>query len=155
MKIKANTNTLGGGTVLAISAFFYFQLGDDFSPYGTYFPERILPILVILGVLLIVIGVLKKNESRKTIFEINNTMLTAMIVGAFWAIFLVFFGFILSTFVSLSVLIVAYMENKNRTRLEIVKNLLGVFVVDLIFYYSFSRFLGVMLPVGKIFSLLK
>lgn len=155
MKIKANTNTLGGIAVLAISAFFYLQLGDDFSPYGTFFPERILPILAILGALLIVMGVLKKDVSRKTIFEINISMLVAIAAGLFWSIFLEFFGFTLTTFISLSVLVIAYMEKENRSGLNIIKNLSGVLLVDLIFYYAFTRFLGVTLPVGKLFSLLK
>ena len=155
MQMKANTDTLGGSVVLIISAFFYLQLGDDFSSFGIYFPERVLPLLVILGAILLVRGLVRRKEPKKVIFQINRTMLLSMVIGAAWALLLEFCGFISISFVSLSLLVTAYSPKEKLTAKNILINCIGVFVVVILFYYVFSRLLGVTLPSGKMFSVFR
>ncbi|WP_035064156.1 tripartite tricarboxylate transporter TctB family protein [Nitratidesulfovibrio termitidis] len=152
MQVNTNTDAVGGVAVLAISSFFYFQLNDDFTPFGAFFPEIILPFLAFLGVILVIKGVLKKKESNRVIFKINDTMMLSMVVGAAWALLLNILGFILASFISISILIIRYIPKEKRTSSCILMNCLGTMACVIVFYFVFSRLLGVTLPVGHVFD---
>ena len=86
MKNKLNIDILGGISILAIAAFFFFQLGEDFSMFALFFPEKMLPILAILGGVILVKGFVRPTRINKPIFQINKTMIAAMLVGILWEI---------------------------------------------------------------------
>jgi len=152
MQIKANTDFVGGCVVLLIAAFFHLQLGEDFSSYGIYFPQHVLPLLEAMGAILVVRGLIKRKEPKKVVFRINGLMLIAMATGLAWAVLLEFGGFILTSFLSLMVLVTSYAPSDKRKMKNVIINCICVLAVVLFFYYIFSRLLGVTLPFGKIFT---
>ena len=59
MKRNINIDILGGLSILAIASFFYFQLGEDFSMFGLFFPEKMLPVLVAFGIAILAKGFIR------------------------------------------------------------------------------------------------
>ncbi|MEE0815959.1 MAG: tripartite tricarboxylate transporter TctB family protein, partial [Desulfovibrio fairfieldensis] len=100
MQANTNTDMVGGLAVLAVSAFFYSQISEDFTQFGVFFPKLILPCLVLLGVILLVRGLARRTK-KKTIFRINRTMALVMIVGALWAVIMNYLGFIVGSSLAL------------------------------------------------------
>lgn len=149
MKRNINIDILGGLSLLGIAAFFYVQLGDDFSMFGLFFPERMLPILTAFAVIILVKGFVRPTKLEKPIFQINGTMLLAMIVGALWVMLLESAGFVLTSFLSVFSLQIAYMPKENRSLKSVFANLVGSLAVVLFFYYLFTQYLGVTLPDGS------
>lgn len=153
MQANTNTDMVGGLAVLAVSAFFYSQISEDFTQFGVFFPKLILPCLVLLGVILLVRGLARRTK-KKTIFRINRTMALVMIVGALWAVTMNYLGFIVGSSLALSIIVLAYLPAGKRTPARIFANLSGVLGVVLAFYYGFTRLLDVLLPVGHLMETL-
>ncbi|WP_418764548.1 tripartite tricarboxylate transporter TctB family protein [Mailhella sp.] len=151
MNSRFNIDTLGGLSILAIVAFFFLQLGDDFTPFGLFFPERILPILTLLGALILAKGLLRSSGNLKGVFQINKTMVISMVTGAAWALLLVPVGFILASFLSMFFLLMIYIPKGERTLKRALTNGVGSLICVLFFYYVFVQFLGVTLPDGSLF----
>lgn len=149
MNGKLNIDILGGLSVLAIAAFFFFfQLGDDFSMFALFFPERMLPALVLLGLAVIVKGFVRPTKLEKPVFRINGTMIAAVVTGLLWVILLEPVGFIITSFFSVSGLQILYMPRDQRCLKSVFVNLAGSLIIVLLFYYVFVQFLGVTLPAG-------
>lgn len=148
MKRQLNIDILGGLSVLAIVAFFFFQLDEDFTMFGLFFPERVMPILTILGVAIIVKGFVRPSRPKKPVFQINRTMLVSMLAGLGWVLLLVPLGFVLTSFVCVCGLLVLYTPREERTAKGVLINAVGSFVIVYGFYYAFVQFLGVTLPKG-------
>lgn len=151
MNSRFNIDTLGGLSILAIVAFFFFQMGDDFTPFGLFFPERILPILTLLGVLILAKGIFRPSGDLKSVFQINKTMVISMVTGAAWALLLVPIGFILASFLSMFFLLMVYLPKEERSLKRVFTNGAGSLICVLFFYYVFVYFLGVTLPDGSLF----
>ena len=115
MQANTNTDMVGGLAVLAVSAFFYSQISEDFTQFGVFFPKLILPCLVLLGVILLVRGLARRTK-KKTIFRINRTMALVMIVGALWAVIMNYLGFIVGSSLALSIIVLAYIPAGNVLR---------------------------------------
>lgn len=148
MKSKLNIDIIGGISVLAIAAFFFFQLGEDFSMFALFFPEKMLPILTMLGIAIIIKGFVRPTRLERPIFQINRTMVAAMVTGSLWVILLEPVGFIITSAVSIFFLQVLYMEKGKRTFRNVTINALGSLCTVVIFYYIFVQYLGVTLPEG-------
>lgn len=148
MKSKLNIDIIGGISVLAIAAFFFFQLGEDFSMFALFFPEKMLPILTMLGIAIIIKGFVRPTRLERPIFQINRTMVAAMVTGSLWVILLEPVGFIITSAVSIFFLQVLYMEKGMRTFRNVTINALGSLCTVVIFYYIFVQYLGVTLPEG-------
>ncbi len=148
MNGKLNIDILGGLSLLAIAAFFFFQLGDDFSMFALFFPERMLPALVLLGLAVIVKGFVRPTKLEKPVFRINGTMIAAVVTGLLWVILLEPVGFIITSFFSVSGLQILYMPRDQRCLKSVFVNLAGSLIIVLLFYYVFVQFLGVTLPAG-------
>lgn len=43
MQANTNTDMVGGLAVLAVSAFFYSQISEDFTQFGVFFPSSSSP----------------------------------------------------------------------------------------------------------------
>lgn len=148
MKRKINIDILGGLSILVISAFFYAQLGEDFSMFGLFFPERMLPILTAFGVAILAKGFIRPTVLAKPVFQINRTMVLAMAVGTLWVLLLEKAGFVATSAVSVFALQMAYTPRDERSVKCVLLNLVGAFAVVLFFDYVFVQFLGVTLPDG-------
>ena len=148
MNGKLNIDILGGLSVLAIAAFFFFQLGDDFSMFALFFPERMLLALALLGLAVIVKGFVRPTKLEKPVFQINRTMLAAVVTGLLWVILLEPVGFIIMSFLSVAGLQILYMPREQRCLKSVLVNLAGSLIIVLLFYYVFVQFLGVTLPAG-------
>ncbi len=134
--------------ILAISAFFYAQLGEDFSMFGLFFPERMLPLLTAFGVAILAKGFIRPTGLAKPVFQINRTMILAMAVGTLWVLLLEKAGFVATSAVSVFALQMAYTPRDERSVKCVLLNLVGSFAVVLFFDYVFVQILGVTLPDG-------
>lgn len=148
MKSKLNIDILGGISVLLIAAFFFFQLSDDFSMFALYFPKKMLPILTVLGIVILVKGFVRPTKISTPVFQINKTMLAAIITGILWVLLLERVGFILTSFAGVFILQILYMPKELRSFKNILINALGSFCTVVFFYYVFVQYLGVTLPRG-------
>ena len=148
MKNKLNIDILGGISILAIAAFFFFQLGEDFSMFALFFPEKMLPILTILGGVILVKGFVRPTRINKPIFQINKTMIVAMLVGILWVLLLEPLGFVATSFASVFGLQILYMPKETRSPKNIFINAVGSICTVVFFYYVFVQYLGVTLPAG-------
>lgn len=148
MKNKLNIDILGGISILAIAAFFFFQLGEDFSMFALFFPEKMLPILAILGGVILVKGFVRPTRINKPIFQINKTMIAAMLVGILWVLLLEPIGFVVTSFTSVFGLQILYMPKETRSPKNIFINAAGSICIVVFFYYVFVQYLGVTLPAG-------
>jgi hypothetical protein len=150
MKNKLNIDILGGLSILAIAAFFFFQLGEDFSMFALFFPEKMLPILAILGVIILIKGFVRPTKISNPIFQINKTMLAAMVTGILWVLLLEPVGFIVTSFVSVFGLQILYMPREIRSCKNVIINAAGSFCTVVFFYHVFVQYLGVTLPAGVV-----
>ena len=148
MKNKLNIDILGGISILAIAAFFFFQLGEDFSMFALFFPEKMLPILTILGGVILVKGFVRPTRINKPIFQINKTMIVAMLVGILWVLLLEPIGFVATSCASVFGLQILYMPKETRSPKNIFINAVGSICTVVFFYYVFVQYLGVTLPAG-------
>ena len=148
MKAKLNIDIIGGVSVLLIAAFFFFQLGDDFSMFALFFPEKIIPFLIALGIAILIKGFVKPTKLNKPIFQINKTMVAAMVVGIVWVLLLQPVGFVITSFVSVFGLQVLYMPREERSFKSIFINAAGSICVVLLFNHVFVQYFGVTLPSG-------
>lgn len=148
MKRKLNIDILGGLSILAITAFFFLQLGEDFSMFALFFPEKMLPILGLLGLIILVKGLVRPVKIDKPVFQINKNMLAAMMTGILWVLLLQPVGFIITSFVSVFTLQVFYMPKEIRSFKKIAINAAGSLCIVLFFYHVFVQYLGVTLPSG-------
>lgn len=146
--MKINIDILGGLSVLAIAAFFFFQLGDDFSMFALFFPEKMLPLLAMLGTAILIKGFVVPTMPAKSVFRINRTMIAAMITGILWVLLLEPVGFVATSFAGVFGLQVLYMPKEHRSLKSILVNLAGSLCIVLFFYHVFVQYLGVTLPAG-------
>ena len=148
MKSRLNIDILGGISVLAIAAFFFFQLGEDFSMFALFFPEKMLPLLALLGLVILIKGFVRPTRLEKPAFQINRTMVAAMLTGLLWVLILEPAGFIISSFVSVLTLQILYMPKELRTCKNVLCNALISLGIVVFFHYVFVQYLGVTLPSG-------
>ena len=148
---RLNRDFLGGGTLLAICAFFYVQMaGNEFSAYGMYFPERVLPILAILAVLIIIKGFVKPSRAEGPIFRFNKNMIITLVTGLCWVFLLERLGFLLVSFLCLFGLQCVFTSREERSLKSVLWQLAGSLVTVVFFYHIFVQYLGVTLPKGLI-----
>lgn len=148
MKSKLNIDIIGGISVLLIAAFFFFQLSEDFSMFGLYFPKKMLPILITLGIVILIKGFVHPAKISTPVFQINKTMLAAIITGILWVLLLERVGFMITSFAGVFILQILYMPKEIRSFKNILINALGSFCTVAFFYYVFVHYLGVTLPRG-------
>ncbi|ATD82517.1 MULTISPECIES: tripartite tricarboxylate transporter TctB family protein [Desulfovibrio] len=148
MKNKINIDILGGISILVIAAFFFFQLGEDFSMFALFFPEKMLPILAILGLVILVKGFVRPTKINRPIFQINKNMVAAMLVGILWVLLLEPVGFVVTSFASVFGLQILYMPKEIRSPKNVFINAAGSICTVVLFYYVFVQYLGVTLPAG-------
>lgn len=149
MKRNINIDILGGISLLAICSFFFFQLNsDDFSMFGMFFPEKILPMLAFLAVLIIIKGFVKPSRPEKPIFQINGKMVITLLTGLAWVLLLGRAGFILTSFASLFGLQCAFTPREERSIKSVAIQFAGSLATVLFFHHIFVQYLGVTLPDG-------
>lgn len=149
-----NTDFWGGLASLAIAAFFALQINEDFTPFGIYFPQHVLPLLVVCGVVLLVKAWFRPSRRPNFLHGINANMLTAILVGLFWIACFEFLGFLLSSFLSIMVLLVKYREPGQRSAGFVLRTALGTLAGLGVIWLIFVKLLTVTLPAGKIVDLL-
>lgn len=149
MQTRINTDLAGGIAVLVIGIFFQAQITEDLTPYGAFFPQKILWLLFLCGSALLVRGLVHMRTESKIVFRLNGDMLVAIMTGGLWAVFLDWFGFIASGSIALSVLCIRYLPSGKRSLAAFVANCLGAVMCVLLFYWLFTGFLGVTLPTGR------
>lgn len=145
-----NSDYWGGCTVLLIVLFFWLQLSDDFTPFGVFFPERVMPLLTLLGIALLIKGRFAPSMRPNFLRGINTTMLTTMLCGTGWVIAFEPLGFVLSSFVAVMIMLIVFAEKEERTFAYIAKSAVGTLICMGTLYLIFVHFLNVTLPKGRL-----
>lgn len=149
MKRNINIDILGGVSLLALCSFFFFQMdSEEFSMFGMFFPEKILPMLALLAVLIIIKGFVKPSRPDKPIFRINSNMVVTLVTGLAWVLLLGRAGFIATSFISLFGLQCVFTPREERSVKSVLLQAVGSLATVLFFHHIFVQYLGVTLPDG-------
>ncbi len=149
---KLNTDLIGGIVVLAVAAFFQFNMDPDFSPLAAYFPERIIICLAILGVVLLIKAKVKPVYMDSFISQMNSSMLFTIVVGLAWVFLLEWIGFIISSLAAIFAILYRLEPAAKRTPARLAKFAAIAVAEVAVIYLVFVKLLYVTMPVGRLFG---
>jgi|GEM_PF-3344140 len=156
MKKGVNADLWAGLFTLFVVAVFWVQIleRDEFSVHSLYYPDRILPILCIMGIALLIKGFV--HPTRKTDFckELNRELVFTAVLSILWVLSMDFLGFILSSSIAMFLMLYRFQPPELRTPAGIGKILLIIAGELAFMWIVFVKFLAVTLPEGYVFRLL-
>jgi len=147
-----NKDTLTAIVILLVSAIVWWGTGD-LSAEGAVFPRAIDIVLIILGVILLIRGLIKRDKTNPFAGVSPSRLLIMMVALAIYVILIPFLGFILSSVLFLTFASLYYGEGKLKA-LSILKQLLLAAAISIGFYAIFHYGFLVPLPTGSLWSLL-
>jgi hypothetical protein len=147
-----NTDFWGAGIMFFFAVVFWVQMDPDFTRYGAYFPERLIPCLFGLGVLLLIKGFVRPTRLPSFWQDMNASMLFTILVGVVWVFVLDWAGFVLSSTLSIMALLVRYNPGSLRKPAELAKYAAIALGEVGVIYVLFVRLLYVSLPAGRLWS---
>lgn len=147
-----NTDFWGAGILFFFAIGFWSQMDPDFTRYGAYFPNRLIPCLFILGVLLLIKGFVKPAYLPNFWGAMNATMAVTIVVGMVWVFTLEWLGFALSSSLAILVLLVCFRRESLRQPALLAKYVAIALGEVGFVYLLFVKFLYVSLPVGRLWS---
>lgn len=150
MKKTMNTDFWGAGIMFLFAVGFYSQMDPDFTHYAAFFPNHLIPCLMILGIALTIKGFVRPTRLPAFYTEFNATLIFTMIVGLIWALLLDWTGFIGTSFVAITVLLVRFNLAALKNPAALMKILL-LAAVEVGFIYVLFTQLQVSLPEGRLF----
>ena len=109
--------------------------------------------LIILGVILLIRGLIKKDNTNPFAGVSPSRLLIMMVALAIYVVLIPFLGFILSSMLFLTLAFLYYGERKLKA-LGILKQVLFAVAVSIGFYAIFHHAFLVPLPTGSLWSLL-
>ena len=140
-----NSDYIGAAIVLGITMLFYIQIGP-WSKYAVMAPRSILVILFVLGLVLLIKGRINPERVNPNFIHINRSLAFLVVVGLLWVLLMEKIGFIVTSMVAFSAILIAYHPAKGFRK--IAGSILLAGVVIFVMYMIFSRLLNVMLPTG-------
>lgn len=144
-----NTDFWGAAIMFLFALGFWTQMDPDFTHYAAYFPNRLIPCLIVLGIALVIKGFVSPTRMPSFISQMNGNMLFTIIVGLAWVLLLDWIGFIISSFVAIFVLLWRF--EPNRTPAKLVKMALIAGGEVAFIYVLFVQLLYVTMPEGRLF----
>jgi hypothetical protein len=131
---------------------FWTQMDPDFTRYGAYFPDRLIPCLFILGVLLVVKGFVRPAYLPGFWKGVNAPMVFTIVVGLAWVFTLEWLGFALSSTLAILVILAGFRQESLKQPVWLVKYLVIALGEVGFIYLVFEKWLYVPLPVGRLWS---
>ena len=145
-----NTDIIGGVIMLAIAAFFQFQMDPDFTALGAYFPQRLIVYIAILGVGLLIKGFIWPKYMDSFMTKVNPFVIFTVIVGLAWVYLLEWTGFVPTSIVAMFA-ILWYLEPKDKRTPARLTKLAAIAVIEvLVVYVVFVELLYVTMPSGRL-----
>lgn len=150
MKKTINTDFWGAAIMFFFAIGFYSQMDPDFTHYAAFFPNHLIPCLVVIGVALLIKGFVSPTRLPAFYSEFNSTLIFTMVVGLLWALLLDWTGFILTSFVAILVLLLRFNIAEIKNPKVILKSV-ALAVVEIVVIYVVFTGLQVSLPEGRLF----
>ena len=147
-----NTDFWGAGIMFFFAAGFWSQMDPDFTRYGAYFPNRLIPCLFIVGALLTIKGFVKPAYLPSFWKAMNASMLFTIVVGVVWVFALERLGFALSSTAAIFVLLIRFRQESLKQPVLLVKYAVIALGEVGFIYLLFEKLLYVPLPVGRLWS---
>ena len=144
-----NTDFWGAAIMFIFALGFYTQMDSEWTHYGQYFPNRILILLVVIGICLVIKGFVAPTKLPSFISQVNSTMLFTMIVGLVWVFSLEWFGFIITSFLAIFAMLCRF--DRVRSPKTIFKSALIAGGEIAVIYVGFVKLLYVTMPEGRLF----
>lgn len=150
MKKTVNTDFWGAAIMFFFAIGFYSQMDPDFTHYAAFFPNHLIPCLVIIGVALVIKGFVSPTRLPAFYSEFNSTLLFTMAVGLAWALLLDWTGFAITSFVAILALLLRFNITEIKKPKVVLKCVLLAVVEIAVIYVVFTS-LMVSLPEGRLF----
>jgi hypothetical protein len=147
-----NTDFWGAGILFFFAIGFWSQMDPDFTRYGAYFPNRLIPCLFILGVLLVVKGFVKPAYLPSFWKAMNASMIFTIATGVAWVFTLEWLGFAFSSIVAILALLIRFMPASLKQPALLAKYVVIALGEVGFIYLLFEKLLYVPLPVGRLWS---
>ncbi|MDR0379050.1 MAG: tripartite tricarboxylate transporter TctB family protein [Candidatus Accumulibacter sp.] len=147
-----NTDFWGAGIMFFFAIGFWTQMDPDFTRYGAYFPDKLIPCLFILGVLLVIKGFVKPAYLPSFWKGVNASMVFTIVVGLAWVFTLEWLGFALSSTLAILVILVSFQWESMKQPAQLAKYLAIALGEVGFIYLMFEKWLYVPLPVGRLWS---
>ncbi|MDR2452797.1 MAG: tripartite tricarboxylate transporter TctB family protein [Candidatus Accumulibacter sp.] len=147
-----NTDFWGAGLMFFFAIGFWSQMDPDFTRYGAYFPNRLIPCLFILGALLLIKGFVKPAYLPSFWKAMNATMIFTIVTGVVWVFTLEWLGFALSSTLAILALLIRFRRESLKQPAQLAKYLAIALGEVGFIYLVFEKWLYVPLPVGSLWS---
>ncbi len=149
---KLNTDRIGGIIMLAVAAFFQWNMDPDFTRLAAYFPERIIICLAVLGVILLVKSHLRPVMMDSFTSKMNSSMMFTLVVGLAWVFLLEWIGFIISSLAAIFIILYRLEPKAKRTPARMGKLAALAALEVAVIYVVFVKLLYVTMPTGRLFG---
>ena len=149
---KLNTDLVGGIVVLAVAAFFQFNMDPDFTPLAAYFPKRLIVCMAVMGVMLLIKAYVRPVYMDSFIGKLNAPVVFTILVGLAWVFLLEWIGFIISSAAAIFVILYRFEPKAKRTPARLAKLAAIALVEVAVIYVVFIKLLYVTMPVGRLFG---
>lgn len=143
-----NSDFYGGIVMLGFAALFWSQL-EEFTKFGIMFPEVIIIILAILGVIILVKSKIKPQRVKSLVKEINKPMIGTMALSIVWIGLANYIGFFVISVVSMWAIQWLLSAERN-LKSAVVSLAVSIISVSLI-YFVFTKYLYIFFPSGLLF----
>jgi len=147
-----NKNTLTA-IVIVLLSLAVWRGTADLSEMAAVFPRAIAVVLIILGIVLLINGLTKKDKTNPFTGIALSRLVPMFIALAMYVGLIPFIGFILSSTLFLTFSFLYFGEGKSKV-LYILKQLLLAFVISIGFYAIFYYGFRVPIPTGSLWGFL-
>ena len=156
MKKGVNVDLWAGLFTLAVTGLFWMQIleRDEFSFHSLIYPDRILPILGILGAVLVIKGFVKPTRKVEFCKELNTELVFTAVVSAIWVLAMDYFGFLLTSTVAMFLMLYRFQPKELRSAKSLLQFCLIIFGELAFMWVVFVNFLAVSLPEGQFFRMI-
>ena len=151
-KKQHNTDIIGGIIMLAVAAFFQFQMDPDFTDLGAYFPQRLIVYIALLGVGMLIKGFVRPKYMDSIMTKVNSLVLFTAAVGLAWVFLLQWTGFIPTSIVAMFAILWRLEPKARRTPARLAKLAALVVIEVLVVYFVFVKLLYVTMPAGRLWG---
>lgn len=145
--VADKVNIAVGALTLAVAAVFWFQRGYS-TPYGGTFADPVIVVLGTLGLVLVVLGVLRRPVGHGTETEERiplRRLLLAVVLLAAWVVALPYLGYLVGGIIFFGLMAVLMRTERPTQRRVFIDVVVGAVVVTF-FYLIFTEVLYVRLP---------
>lgn len=146
---SSKVNILVGALLVAVAGVFWSQRSYT-TPYGGTFPDPILIVLGVLGLVLVVLGLLGKDVSGGDDQDLERLPVVRLLVAvaalAGWVFSLPYLGYVVGGIVFF-VLTALLMRKGRPTWKGLLLDVAVAVVLLVVFNYLFAEFLYIRLPV--------